>query len=129
VIHLGPGEHAVAARSGPARAHLGVPFAPWIGDVVAPVAHDQCLVLASGDGFYEGGSGQVFIHQIAHEPRELALPLLFSDVVVTHPCRLPSAVRLLDSVILVTSFRCGEEPRSDADARDAVRAAVRECAQ
>ena len=128
VIHLGPGDHRVRARRGPARERLRVPFAPWVSKLVAPVANDQCLVVASGRGFFEGGGGEVLIHEIAHEPREVGLPFLFSDVVVTHPCRLPPAVLLLDSVVLVTSFRCGQEPQSDGDARAAVRAAVEACA-
>jgi len=128
-IQASPGAHAVTALNGPAVGSLDVPWAPWTNQVVAPTGADQCLIVASADGMYgPGGTPEsLVVHDFTTEPRSVALPPLFSDVVATHPCHLPPAIRLLDTIVMVASVPCAEAPSSDAEARAVVLAQLSAC--
>lgn len=126
-LSLFPGEHALEGRSATARSAIHVPWAPWTSQVAAPVEEGQCLIIASGGGFYEGGQpDQLYVHEVTHETREVSLPPM-TDVVAQHPCRLPGAIQLLDTIVVITTVPCAEAPATDAEARAHVLAAFLTC--
>jgi len=128
-IQARPGRHAVTALRGPAVGTLDVPWAPWTNQVVAPTGASQCLIVASANGMYgEGGAPDtVYVHDFTREPRSVALPPMFSDVVATHPCHLPPAIQLLDTIVMVATVPCAEAPSSEAEARAIVLAQISGC--
>lgn len=128
-IQAHPGSHAVTALRGPAVASLDVPWAPWTNQVVAPTGANQCLIVASANGMYGPGGApdSLYIHDFTTEPRSVALEPLFSDVVATHPCRLPPEIRLLDTIVMVATVPCDEAPSSEAEARELVLAQLASC--
>lgn len=105
-----------------------MPWAPWINQVAAPVQAGQCLIVASGESLYgDAGSAQIFVHGYSTESTSVSLPPMFSDVVATHPCRLPPSIRLLDTISFVATVPCAEAPSSAAEAGAIVRAQLDAC--
>ena len=126
-LYAAPGRYAITPRRGPARDALEVTYAPWTSQVAAPVQRGQCLIVASGAGFYEGGQpDRLVIHEVTRETREVALPFA-TDHVAAHPCRLPSAIPLLDTIVVILSVRCAEAPDTDAEARRRMLDALMSC--
>lgn len=127
IVRAMPGSHPVEAREGAVRASIEVPYAPWTSQVASPVQRGQCLIVASGSGFYEGGRpDELFVHEVTHQTRDVSLPVM-TDVVASHPCQLPPSVRLLDTIAVLATVPCEEAPTDDEAARERIFAMLLSC--
>jgi hypothetical protein len=116
-LSLTPGTHPITEGRGRIRSEITVPYAPWVSRIAVPAQADQCLIVADASAFYEGVPHTLYIHAFTTQSEPVALPLMFSDIVVNDPCRLPRAIRVVDTIAVILSVPCSEAPRDDAGAR------------
>jgi hypothetical protein len=124
---LMPGTQPITEGQGPIRSEIAVPFAPWVSRIAVPAQPDQCLIVADASAFYEGVPHTVFIHSFTTESEPVALPPLFSDIVVNDPCHLPRFIRVADTIAVILSVPCDGAPRDSEDARRRVIERARRC--